>query len=100
MAAFELARYRVAPENADELVQRWEAAVGAIGRSFPGLVDANLARLDEQTWIDVWRWESAEAARAAAEGAPSVPEAAAMFSLIAEPLAMDHAEIVREAAVG
>ena len=35
-----------------------------------------------------------------AEGAPSVPEAAAMFSLIAEPLAMDHAEIVREAALG
>ena len=45
----------------------------------------------------MWRWESAEAARAAAQGAPSVPEAAAMFSLIAEPLAMDHAEIIREA---
>ncbi|MDQ4069161.1 MAG: antibiotic biosynthesis monooxygenase [Actinomycetota bacterium] len=100
MAAFELARYRVDPENAEELVRRWETAVDAIGRSFPGLVDANLARLDEQTWIDVWRWESAEAARAAAEGAPTVPEAAAMFSLIAEPLAMDHAEIVRAASVG
>ncbi len=97
MSSFELARYREAPENADELVRRWEAAVDAIRRAFPGLVDANLARLDEQTWIDVWRWESTEAARAAAEGAPKVPEAAAMFSLIAEPLAMDHAEIVREA---
>ena len=97
MAAFELARYRVEPENTEELLQRWEAAVDAVRRSFPGLVDANLARLDEQTWIDVWRWESTEAARAAAEGAPSVPEAAAMFSLIAEPLAMDHAEILKQA---
>jgi heme-degrading monooxygenase HmoA len=96
MAAFELARYRVDPQNTDELLTRWEAAVSAIRRTFPGLVGANLARLDEQTWIDVWRWESPEAAHAAAQGAPSVPEAAAMFSLIAEPLAMEHAEIVRE----
>ena len=97
MAAFELARYRVEPQNTDELLRRWEAAVQAVRQSFPGLVDANLARLDEQTWIDVWRWESAEAARAAAQGGPSGPEAAAMFSLIAEPLAMDHAEILKEA---
>ena len=97
MPTFELARYRVDPQNTEELTRRWEAAVDAIRATFPGLVGANLARLDEQTWIDVWRWESAEAAQAAAQGAPSVPEAAAMFSLIAEPLAMDHAEIVREA---
>ncbi len=97
MAAFELARYRVEPGNTDELLRRWEAAVEAVRRSYPGLVDANLARLDEQTWIDVWRWESTEAARAAAQGASSVPEAAAMFSLIAEPLTMDHAEILKEA---
>ena len=31
--------------------------------------------------MDVWRWESGEATLAAAEGAPNVPEAAAMFSL-------------------
>lgn len=97
MSAYELARYRVDPTDREELLSRWPAAVAAIRSRFPGLLDAQLARLDERTWVDVWRWESAESARAAAEGAPDVPEAAALFSLIAEPVSMEHAEIVRQA---
>ena len=94
MGAFELARYRVEKGSEDELLARWPAAVEAIRSRFPGLVQARLGSLGEGVWVDVWEWESVEAARRAAEGAPSVPEAAAMFEVIAEPLAMEHADIV------
>ncbi|HEX2054084.1 MAG TPA: antibiotic biosynthesis monooxygenase [Actinomycetota bacterium] len=97
MIAYELARYRVDPSNAGELMKRWPPAVEAIRKCFPGLVGAELARLDEQTWVDVWKWESREAAQVAAQGAPQVPEAAALFSLIAEPLSMEHADVVSQA---
>jgi hypothetical protein len=95
MSAYEFARYRVEPEQEPVLLDRWPAAVAAIRDRFPGLVDARLARLDDGMWMDVWEWESLEAARTAAAGAPSIPEAAAMFAVIAEPLAMEHGEVVR-----
>lgn len=67
----------------------------AIGRRFPGLEEAQLTRLDEQTFLDIWRWDDIGHARAAAEGAPQVPEAAVMFEHIAEVVSMEHAELVR-----
>ena len=97
MSAFELARYRVDPARADELQERWPAAVAAIRERVPGLVRANLTRLDDSTWVDVWEWESMDAATRAAAEAPSISEAAAMFAVIAEPLAMEHVEIVERA---
>lgn len=39
-------------------------------------------------------WESREQALAAAEDAPSIPEAAAWFSHIAEVIGMEHADVV------
>lgn len=97
MATMELARYRIDPATVDELQQRWQAAVAAIRARFPGLVSANLTRLDDATFMDVWHWESRDAALAAADGAPAVPEAAALFSLIAEPPTMEHGEIIQHA---
>lgn len=94
MATFELARYRIDPADADELTRRWRSAVAAIRARFPGLLEANLARLDDDTFVDVWRWESRETAVAAAQQAPDVPEAAALFSLIVGPPTMEHGEIV------
>lgn len=94
MDVLELARYHVEASKAEQLRSLWPAAVAAVRARFPGLIDANLARLDERTWMDVWRWESRAAAKAAAEGAMSVPEAAAMFALIDEIVAMEHAEVV------
>jgi hypothetical protein len=93
MEAFELARFRVDPSKAESLRQAWPRAVDSISTRFPGLLEANLARLDERTWMDVWRWESAAAAGAATKGAHEVPQAAAYFGLIDEFMAMDHAEI-------
>ena len=96
MAVFELARFTVDPANIEKLLAGRDQMIAAIRETFPGLIAASLARLDERAWIDVWQWESLEAAKAGAEGAPSVPEAAAMFGLIDEVLAMEHAEILHQ----
>lgn len=97
MSTFELARYRIDPTKAAELTRRWHAVVAGIRGRFPGLIEANLTRLDEATFLDIWRWETREAALAAAEGAHTVPEAAAMFALIVGPPTMEHADIVERA---
>ncbi len=97
MAVFELARFVVDPADAEEMLSRRDEMVAAIRRAFPGLIDARLARLNDQTWIDVWRWESLAAAKAAAAGAPRIPEAAQTFALIKDVIAMEHAEIAHEA---
>lgn len=95
MAAYEIARYKIDPAQADELVVRWRKAVDAIRARFPGQIEANLTRIDDATFMDVWLWEDRQAAVAAAEGAPDVPEAAAMFSLIVEPSIMEHGDLVQ-----
>ncbi|MDQ3932348.1 MAG: antibiotic biosynthesis monooxygenase [Actinomycetota bacterium] len=96
MAVFELARFKVEPDKANDMLASRDAMVDAVRERFPGLIEASLARLDEVTWIDVWKWESLEQAKAAAAGAPEVPEAGAMFSLISKVEGMEHATIVHE----
>ncbi len=97
MTTFEIARYRIDPDRADELVDRWYAAVDAIRARYPGLIEANLVRIDDATWMDLWRWATHEEAVAAAGAAPSIPQAAAMFELIVAPPAMEHGDIVAHA---
>ncbi|MEM9447087.1 MAG: hypothetical protein AAGA75_00960 [Cyanobacteria bacterium P01_E01_bin.6] len=100
MATFELARFTVKADDVDLLLKRWPAAVEAIGSACPGLIEANLVRLDETTWIDIWRWETHELAVSAAQEAPSIPAAAEMFSLISGPPTMEHGEVVMHKQVG
>ena len=97
MPVYELARFKVAPSDVSTMLQKRDRMVDAIRSRFPGLIQASLARLDEETWIDVWRWDSMEQAKAASETAPQIPDAAEMFSLIKEVVAMEHAEIAHEA---
>lgn len=97
MAAFELARFKVAPENVGAMLATRDDMVAAMRSRFPALIEAKLARLDENTWIDVWKWTDLDSAKEAASLASNVPEAAKMFSLIESVESMEHAEIVHEA---
>lgn len=97
MAVLELARFKVDPGRAAQMLESRDAMVAAMRARFPGLIEARLARLDDATWIDVWKWESLQRAKDAAAAAAGVPEAAALFSLISEVESMEHAEIVHEA---
>jgi hypothetical protein len=96
MAVFELARFKVEPDNADALLATRDEMIVAMRSRFPQLIQAKLARLDDRTWIDVWEWQDLTSAKQAAETAPSIPEAAKIFSLIVEVESMEHAEIIHE----
>lgn len=95
MAVIRCTRFTADPSDTEQLLARRAELIAAIRASFPGLTETRLARLDDRTWIDEWRWESAAALRAATDGAPDIPETAAAFALISDPVA-EQAEIVDE----
>jgi hypothetical protein len=47
----------------------------------PGLTETRLIRLDGDTFIDTWRWASAEEMQAAFGSVPDMPEVPAAMSL-------------------
>jgi hypothetical protein len=51
--------------------------------------------LDDQTWIDVWRWDSRTSAEQALANGSAIPAAAAAFSLV-KGATMELAEVVDE----
>ena len=95
MTVARFARFHVEPANVDEMISKRAALIAAIRDRFPGLTEARLARLDERTWVDVWRWESTADLQRALRGGPTVPEAPAVFAL-AQELTTEDAEIVDE----
>ncbi|WP_433280397.1 antibiotic biosynthesis monooxygenase [Micromonospora sp. CA-244673] len=95
MSVVTLTRFRIDPADAAELRLRHAALVSAIRSAAPGLAEARLGKLDDETWIGIWRWESAEGLRAAREIAPARPESTAAFSL-ARDVTVEQMEIVDE----
>lgn len=93
--ALELVQFVVDPDAEAAMLAARPAAVAAIRRECPGLVDARLFRGEGVgTWIDVWFWERLEQAASAAQVAVELPEAAAFFAFISEPPAMIHGTLV------
>jgi hypothetical protein len=56
MAVLRLDRFTIDPAYAEELVARHEALVIAAKDAFPGLIEAQLAKVDDDAWLTVWRW--------------------------------------------
>ena len=78
MSVLTITRVTARPADADELLARHATLVA----TQEGLDDARIGRLDDTTWVAVWRWESAEALAAARRNVG--PEAAAAFALTTE----------------
>ena len=91
---FELASFRVAPENEAALVEERPAMIDALRRAFPGALGAWLTRQDDGSWLDIILWRSREEAEDAARRVNEVPEAAAWFRHIAESQGIRHLEVV------
>ncbi len=91
MAVLRLDQFTIDPADTGELLSRHGALVAAAKDAFPGLIEVQLAKVDDQTWIDVWRWDSLASAQAAVAGAPAIPAAA--FSLT-KTIAVEFAEVV------
>ena len=71
MAVYRLVRFTIDPADTEKMLATRVALVAATRDAFPGLTEARLAKVDEETWIDMWRWDSLARAQAAIEGAPA-----------------------------
>ncbi|OLT32413.1 hypothetical protein BJF79_36130 [Actinomadura sp. CNU-125] len=81
MSVIAITRFKSDPADADELRARHAALVTALRAELPGPSDAWLGRVDDESWVGVWRWASTEHMEAAQALAQSRPEAAAAFAL-------------------
>lgn len=81
MTVLRLDQFTIDPADIGELLARHAALVAAAKDAFPGLIEVQLARVDDHMWLDVWRWDSLASAQAAGAAAGNIPGAAAAFSL-------------------
>lgn len=87
MTVYRITQFKVGADHAAEMGERRAALIAAVRGRFPGLSEARLARIDEESWVDMWRWDSLAEAQAALAAVASIPEAGAVFSLTREPAA-------------
>ncbi|MGW3607048.1 antibiotic biosynthesis monooxygenase [Micromonospora sp. NPDC005161] len=95
MSVITVTRFTIEPDTAAALRTRHADLVAAIRAATPGLVETRLGQVDEQTWIGIWRWDSAQRLQAAGRIAPELPETAATFSL-ARAVTADDVAVVDE----
>jgi hypothetical protein len=94
MAVARTHHYTVEPADVDELLARRAVLITAVRAAYPGLTGTQLTRLEDGTFTDTWRWDTAELMRAARPAA-ALPEAQAAMSLVREHTAR-NGEIIDE----
>ena len=94
MAVVRTHHYTVDPADLPELLARRAAVIAAIRAAHPGLSHTRLTRLDDGTFTDAWRWDTAGQMHAALRGS-AWPRARAALSLTRDATARDG-EIVDE----
>jgi hypothetical protein len=95
MADIRIHRYAVDPENLDEFIARRTALIAAMRERHPGLTETRLIRLEDATYVDTWRWASAEQMQAAFASVPDMPEVPATMSLTRD-ASSDDGEVIDE----
>jgi predicted metal-dependent hydrolase len=94
---FELARFTVRAGKEPSLVAERPQMIAALGRAFPGVLGAWLAKRDDGSWVDLILWHSREEAEHAAKHVNEVPAAQSWFRHIAESHGLQHVEVAHEA---
>jgi uncharacterized protein HemY len=82
-------RFTADPAATEKVLAARAALIAVLRAKISGPSEAKLIRIDERTWVDIWRWE------AAAELAPTLPEARAAFAVANDPTA-ESGELVDE----
>ena len=93
MTVLRLDNFTIDPADTGELLTRHAALAAVAKDAFPGLIDVQLAKIDDQTWLDVCRSDSLANAQAAAAQGPTILEAGAAFSLT-KSLAVEYADVL------
>ncbi|MFJ2032260.1 antibiotic biosynthesis monooxygenase [Streptosporangium sp. NPDC087985] len=89
MPVISVTRFQADPADAAEVRVRHAALVSAIRATLSGLTEARLGRLNDETWVGVWRWDSAASLQVAREAVPGTPAAVAAFALARDVMAED-----------
>jgi Antibiotic biosynthesis monooxygenase len=71
----EIVRGTIKPGVEEKMIQRRPELEAEVKEALPGLIEITLIKLDDGTYIDYLRWESREAADAAAKRFDEVPAA-------------------------
>ncbi len=95
MTVLRIVRFTTPPEHSDQMLARRAELIAATRRRFSGLTETRLARVDESTWVDQWRWESAAQMQSAIDAVTTIPGAGEAFALIKDP-SFEVMEIVDE----
>jgi hypothetical protein len=95
MSVVRIHRYSVDPANLEKLISRRATLIASLRTVHPGLVETRLTRLEDGTYTDAWRWNSAEQMQAAFVDLPAFPEAREAMSLTRDATAQSG-EIVDE----
>jgi predicted metal-dependent hydrolase len=93
---FELATFSVREGEEASLVAERPQMIAALGRAFPGVLGAWLAKRDDGSWVDVILWHSREEAEHAAKHVIEVPAAKSWFRHIAESHGLQPVEVAHE----
>lgn len=93
MTVLRMTRFSLDPAKAETMLAKRADLIAAVRAGFPGLTETRLARIDDETWLDQWIWDSVESLETALAGAPSLPEAQVAFSLVRD-ASEERAELV------
>jgi hypothetical protein len=80
--------YTIDTADLSELLARRATVISVIRTAHPGLTHTRLTRLQDGTYTDTWRWDTAEHMQAALAAMPT-PEARAAMSLTRDATAVD-----------
>lgn len=81
MAVVRTHRYTVETGKLAQLLEQRTTLIQGIRSANPAFTDATLIRQDDGSYLDIWRWESAEAMRGAAAQAANFPLVGATLAL-------------------
>lgn len=95
MTMVAITRFQAEPADAEEVRARHTTLVSTVRSLTDGLSEARLGRLDDRTWVGIWRWDSAEHLQAVRRQVADRPEAAAAFALVSDVTA-EEVQIVDE----
>jgi len=94
MAVIRMHHYAIDAEDLDEMLARRAVLISAVRAAYSGLAETRLTRLQDGTYTDTWRWDTADQMKAARPAA-ELPEARAAMALVRDATAV-NGEIIDE----
>jgi len=89
MATVRTHRYTVDTGDLATMLERRTNLIDGIRSANPAFTEATLIRMEDGSYLDIWRWDSAADMQRAAEAAVGFPQVGATLSLTADHTVID-----------